>query len=131
MPHFQGILMLSFQAIIHVGHCSIDVVYKVVEIVRTEMGHGNILLKGFGYEVYHAILVIGAITVIGEGQPLFLYCGNDILWKGDGGIAVNEVSELVNEGHGQSLVYSQRMSREKFHEVAGTMTNSLGKVGII
>jgi hypothetical protein len=95
------------------------------------MGHGDILLKGFRYEVYHAILVIGAITSIGERQSLFPYCGNNVLWKGDGGITMNESSKLVNEGHGFALVYTQRMIAKKFHEVATTMANVLGKVGII
>jgi hypothetical protein len=106
-------------------------VHKVVEIAWTEMGHGDILPKGFGYEVYHTVLVMRGITVIGEGQPLFPYRGNNILWKGDGGIAMNEITELVNEGHGFALVYTQGMSAKKFHKVASTMANSRGKVGII
>jgi hypothetical protein len=44
---------------------------------------------------------------------------------------MNEVSEIVNEGHRFALMNVQRMSAKKVHEVAGTMADSLRKVGII
>ena len=103
----------------------VDVLYEVIEIVWTEMSHGNILFKGFRYKVENSIIVVG------EGYSLFLHNSNNILWKRDGGIGLNEVSELVNEGHGFALMNTQRMCGKKIHEIAGTMTDSLGKAGTI
>jgi len=100
----------------------VDVLYEVVVIVWTEMGHRNILLKGFGYEVKNGIIIVR------KGHSLFLHNSNNILWKRYGGIAMNEISELVNEGHGFAHVNAQRMSGEKIHEIAGTMANPFGNI---
>jgi hypothetical protein len=89
------------------------------------MGHRNILLKRFRYEVKNCIIIVR------EGHSLFLHNSNNILWKRYGGIAMNEISELVNEGHGFAHMNTQRMCGKKIHEIAGTMTDSLGKAGTI
>jgi len=103
----------------------VDVLYEVVVIVWTEMGHGDILFKGFRYKAENSIIIVM------EGFPLFLYSSNDILWKRDGSIGLNEISEIVNEGHRFANMNVQRMSAKKIHQVASTMANALRKVGII
>ena len=89
------------------------------------MGHGDIFFKGIGYKVENSIIVVG------EGYSLFLHNSNNILWKRDGGIGLNEVSELVNEGHGFAHMNTQRMCGKKIHEIAGTMANPFGNIGAI
>jgi hypothetical protein len=100
----------------------VDVLYEVVVIVWTEMGHGNILFKGFRYKVENSIIIVR------EGHSLFLHNSNNILWKRYGGIGLNEISEIVNEGHGFARMNIQRMSAEKVHEIAGTMANPFGNI---